>query len=114
MSPEGTGVLIVVPILPCRHVHTVSPEGGVLIVVPILPCRRVHTVSPEGTGALEQLTRVLTSQPFCLLLSHLTGLDLAENVIRDTSLSTGTLYNCQTIASIVLEEVQHVWCNWRL
>ncbi|XP_064387306.1 prolyl 3-hydroxylase OGFOD1-like [Halichondria panicea] len=45
--------------------------------------RRVHRLSPED--ALGQLLRVLTSQPFCLLLSHLTGLDLAENVIRDSA-----------------------------
>ena len=33
---------------------------------------------PTAAGLL----RILQSEPFCLLLSHLTGLDLAQGVIR--------------------------------
>lgn len=33
-------------------------------------------------GAAGSLLRLLRSRPFCLLLSHLTGLDLVEGVVR--------------------------------
>ena len=49
----------------------------------VLFCRHVHVAEecslPPSTAGLLQL---LHCEPFCRLLSHLTGLDLAQNIIR--------------------------------
>ena len=41
---------------------------------------------PPGMAAV---MRLLSSEPFCLLLSHVTGLDLAQNVIRLDAADSG-------------------------
>ena len=41
------------------------------------------------TSTVTALLEFLYSEPFCRLLSHLTGLDLAENVIRITEEEEG-------------------------
>lgn len=70
----------------CRHVHVAEKE----------------TVTPTTAAFLE----FLHSEPLCRLLSHLTGLDLAENLIRPTDCAefTGTSITGRAVESSTIQE----------
>ena len=45
--------------------------------------RHLHTAdNGDLPPAVKELQELCSSEPFCILLSHLTGLDLVEGVIR--------------------------------
>ena len=55
----------------------------VYLVSQLAHCRHVHRADEtvlQGTSG--SLLTLLCSKPFCLLLAHLTGLDLVEGVVR--------------------------------
>ena len=62
-------------------------------------------------GAVGSLSTLLRSKPFCLLLSHLTGLDLVEGVVRlGLALVQGDA-GASTVSSSRLSANNQGWCG---